>query len=208
MGWFLVLVGGIIIVIFLLIWYWLSPTNRWFTFVKEGTAKIVVRGDAFEKALIQWNGHTFDDGWNVIEDGKEKNGKIYMEPWHIFGGLRYYGFYPIKDIYGYWFKWSGVTENGEIVNHPREYLDYSILKDDVYWMKVEQAEDKNLLPLDLELILTIRIINPRKAHFNVQNWLETVINRSKPAVRDVITNDKYANWIKGRKRCAMKSSRS
>lgn len=177
-------------------WYFLAPTNRYFTFVKEGTAKVTVKGDAFEKALIQWEGYTFDEEWNVVVDGTQKDGKTYREPYHLLGGFRYYGFWPIKDIYIYWFKWSGVTEDDKVTHHPRELLDFILLKDDVYWVEVEQAEDKNLLPLKIELVFTIRIINPRKALFDVQNWLETVINRSKPAVRDFITQDEYANWIK------------
>lgn len=177
------------------VWYFLAPTNRYFTFVKEGTAKIVVKGDAFSKALIQWDGYTFDDKWNVVPGKTENNGKIYKESYHPLGGLRYYGFWPIKDIYIYWFKWSGVTEDDKVVHHPRELLDFVLLKDDTYWVEVDQAEDKNLLPLKIELVFTIRIINPRKALFDIQNWLEAVINRSKPAVRDFITQDEYANWI-------------
>lgn len=173
--------------ILLLIWEWLAPTNRWFTFVKEGTAKIVVKGDAFKKVLIQWTDHTVDDEQNVV-DGEE--------PWHPFGGFRFYGFWPLLDVYTYNFKWSGVTEDGEVVKHPKELIDYILLKDDVYWVKVEKAEDKNLLPLDIELFLTISIVNPHRALFSVQNWLETVINQIKPTVRDIITNNDYENWIK------------
>ena len=46
-----IVLGGIT---FLMIWFWLAPRNHFFTFVQESTAKIVVRGDAFSKALIQW----------------------------------------------------------------------------------------------------------------------------------------------------------
>ena len=192
MGWFLVLVGGIVIVTFLLIWCWLAPTNRWFTFVKEGTTKIVVRGDKFERALIQWEGRTFqyqqigEDKWTVIEE---------KEPWHPFGGLRFYGVWPIWDIYIYKFKWSGVTENGEVIHHPSEILDYVLLKDDVYWCKIEKCEDKNLLPLDLELLLTVAMVNPYKALFKIQNWLETVINRMKPFTRGYITQKEFEMLI-------------
>lgn len=185
--------------LFVFVWYYAASTNRFFTFVKEGTVKVVVKGDAAVKALIQWRGHTLimkrksdpqgkmaQDVWDVIE-GKE---------WHLFGGLRYYGFYPIKDIYTYWFQWSGVSEDGKVVHHPPELLDFIILKDDVYWALVDKAEDKNLLPLEIELLLTVRIINPYKALFVIQNWLETTINRVKPAVRPLIPAEEYNYWIK------------
>ena len=191
----LIFAGAILvaIIVFLIIWFRLAPNNRWFTFVKEGTAKIIVRGDKFEKCLIQWNGRTFDyrnpedlEKWNVIKEEAKKK-----EPWHPFGGLRYYGFYPIKDAYIYNFEWTGVSMNGETQHHPKETLDYVLLKDNVYYAKVEKAEDKELLPLDVELVLTIRVINPYKALFEVQNWLEMIINKIKPAVRDAVSLKEY-----------------
>ena len=186
--------GSLIIFIpvtFLFIWSWLAPNNYFFTFVKEGTAKIVVRGDEFDKALIQWKGYTFDEEWNVVE-GKE--------PWHLFGGLRYYGFWPIQDIYGYNFQWTGVTESDEVVRHPKEKLDYILLKDDIYLTEVRGAEDKELLPLNVSLVLTIRVINPYKTLFRVQNWLETVNSRIRTWVRDTISHDSYEKWISEKKR--------
>jgi hypothetical protein len=111
---------------FLLVYFILAPNNCFFTFVKEGKAKFVVRGDKFEKCLIQWEGHTFDyskdhpEKWNVIP-GKER---------HILGGLRFYGLWPLFDIHIYKFRWTGVTEDGKI-QHKEEWLDYILLKDDV-----------------------------------------------------------------------------
>lgn len=183
---------GIVVVTFLVIYFVLAPRNLFFTFAREGTAKIVVRGDKFEKALIQWEGRTFqyqasgEEKWMVVS-GSER---------HLLGGFRYYGFWPIMDVYIYDFKWTGVTEDGQVARHPKETLDYILLREDIYWCQVENAEDKKLLPLDLELILTIAVVNPYKALFNIQNWLETIINRIKPLVRDVITRDEFDNWIK------------
>lgn len=194
---FWTLVGGVVwlgVVTFLLIYFWLAPSNHFFTFVKEGTAKFIVRGDKFEKCLIQWEGWTFvydkahPDKWNVIK-GDEK---------HFFGGLRFYGLWPLFDAYIYKFRWSGITEEGN-VQRREEWLDYVLLKDDVYWCKVDKCEDKNLLPLEIELLLTIRVKNPYKACFAIQNWLETVINRTKPFIRTHITQKSYDEWIGTRK---------
>jgi len=189
MGWHILL--GVLVTIVvafpLVAWFILAPRNLFFTFVKEGTAKIVVRGDKFEKVLIQWEEHTLNKDWNVVM-GKE--------PWHPLGGFRFYGFWPIMDVFIYNFQWTGVKENGEIDPHPKETVDYILLKDDTYWAKVEKAEDAKLLPLDVEIVLTIRIVNPYKALFRVENWLETVVNRTKPAVRDAITLKEYEELIK------------
>lgn len=184
---------GLIIVGFLLIYFWWAPSNLFFTFVAEGRAKIVVRGDAFERVLLQWQGRTLAptradgvDLWDIVE-GTGRRG--------LFGGLRFYGLWPLYDIYLYDFAWTGIAENGEVEAHPKEKLDYILVKTDVYLARVLQGEDKNLLPLDVDLVLTIRIKNPYKALFWVQAWLETVLNRTEPGVRDRITEDTFERWI-------------
>ena len=177
-----------IIVGFCLVYFWWAPRNLFFTFVPESRSKIVVRGDAFRKALIQWKDYQLGSQWNVI--GFPGAGRS------VFGGLRYYGFWPLDDIYIYDFQWTGIKEDGTIDPHPKETLDFILLKDDIYGLKEEKAEDKNLLPLDITVALTIRIVNPYRALFNVQNWLETVYNRVRPYIRDFITTDTYENFIK------------
>lgn len=168
--------------------YWgLAPENRWFTFIKEGTAKVVVRGDADKKTLIRFKGHTLTKTGSVAKGNPGR---------HMLGGLVFYScFWPLDDIAIYRFEWTGVTQGGEVEFHPEKWLDYVLLKDDVYYTKVTGAEDKELLPLELELVLTMRVINPSKALFKVQNWLETVLNRIGPAVRDIVTEKAYKEWI-------------
>jgi|GEM_PF-908868 len=182
-----------------LIYTWWAPKNLMFTFVKEGTAKIVVRGKAFEKVLLQWEGHTIarTDGQtgdppqrylagDVVPGTAEKG---------LFGGLRFYGLWPIMDILFYEFGWTGVKEDGKVEPHPPRTLDYVLVRDDVYWTSVENAEDANRLPLTIELLLTIQVVNPEKAVFAVQNWLETVINRVKPAVRYRVSQHTFEDLI-------------
>jgi len=180
---------------FLLIYFWWAPRNLFFTFVPEGRAKMVVRGDAFEKALIQWSGRSLAavsvpeqkiDVGDVIETPDKKA---------FFGGLKFYGWWPVSDILIYPFSWTNRLPDGEIKEHKREIIDHILLKPDVYWARVSEAEDKNLLPVDVEMVLTIRIVNPYKALFRIQNWLETVINRTAPAVRDRLTEKEFDKWI-------------
>ena len=68
---------AVVITFFLLIYFWWAHNNLFFTFVKEGTAKIVVRGTQFEKVIMRWQGHTLDNSnWNVVPVGVwTKNGK-------------------------------------------------------------------------------------------------------------------------------------
>ena len=204
---------GLTLVMLLLVYFYLAPNNYFFTFVNEATSKIIVKAGKFEKAFIQWKRHTLDENWNIVsEDTWVKDGKVvaegtvgakkYKEPWHPFGGLRYYGLWPIKDVYTYYFAWTGVTQEGEIDIHPKEKLDYILLRDDVYWFAALEQETKEpeLLPVDVEILLTIRVVNPYKALFAIENWLETVINRVKPITRDCIGKYFYDELIsrKGR----------
>jgi len=179
------LTGGFFLV---LIWSFLAPSNRFFTFVNEGTAKVVVRGGQVVKVLVQLKGFTLDSDWNVVS-GQER---------HLFGGLRWYGIWPVDDIYIYRFRWTNVLHDGTVQEHEPEWLDYILLKQDVYFFKEEEVEDKNLLPLEVHVLLTIQVVNPYKALFLVQDWLETVINRFRPTLRDCIAQGEYEVLVKQR----------
>jgi len=194
-------IGGLILAIVILIlvglysvYFLLAPNNCFFTFVKEGTVKFVVKGDEFSKCLIQWQGYTFDyskphpEKWNIIEG---------EEPWHPLGGLRFYGMWPIWDIHIFRFRWVGVTENGE-ENPKDEWLEAMLTKDDVYLVKIPIAEDADKLPLDFQVFLTIRIVNPYKAKFVIQRWLEAVQNRIQPLMRQYIAQYRYEELLKMR----------
>ncbi|MFH1656278.1 MAG: SPFH domain-containing protein [Candidatus Nealsonbacteria bacterium] len=170
----------------LIVYFWWAPNNLCFTFVNEGTVKVVVLGGKVTNILIQKEEYTLDNDWNVIPEDSD-----HRELWHPLGGLRFYGVWPLCDIHLYDFSWTAMLQNGEIKPHVDETLDYALLMDDVYWFEVLKAEDKNRLPLNLQVLVTMRIVNPYKALFAVQDWLEAVIGRIQPVVRDRITQATY-----------------
>jgi len=182
---FSLVAGGIIGSVFLLIYFVLAPNNLFFTFVLEGYAKVVVRAGKFQKTLIQWTGTTIDENGNVV------NG----EEFHLFGGLRFYGWWPLDKIYEYKFRWISIDENGDFESRSEEKFDRVMLKPDVYGCLVQAAEDKDLIPLDLKLVLEMRVVNPYKALFQIQNWYEAVLNRIRPYVRDFVSIRQYAQLI-------------
>lgn len=186
-------VGGTLVAIlliplglFLLVYFVLAPKNIWFTFIEEGKAKSVMRADEFRKALIQWKGYILDEEWNVVE-GEEH---------HLFGGLRFFGLWPLDYIHVYEFEWTGLKPDGITpLYHPPELLDYILLKQDVYFAVAKEAEDKERLPLNISFVLTIRIMNPYRALFRVQNWLETMLSRTIAAVRDKVSTETFERLI-------------
>lgn len=190
---------------FLLVYFWWAPNNLFWTFVPEGRAKMVVRGDAVMRILVQWKDHaqvSFDAADaalrpDVTAVSPRHNGDVVEYPTkkRFWGGLRFYGLWPLDDMYVYNFKWTNMTQGGEPQPHD-ETMDHVLLKDDVYWATVKAAEDQNLLPLDVGLVLRLRVVNPYKALFKVENWLEVVVNMVEPSVRYVLSSKTYKDWVK------------
>jgi hypothetical protein len=127
-----------------------------------------MRGKTLKKIIMFWQGHHIDEKGD-IRDGDEG--------WHPFGGLRWIGIYPMDKLYAYEFEWVTLNNQGVPEFHDKRWLTYLLLKEDVYFYKVENAEDKNGLPLNFEMVITLKPTNPGKSLFNVENWLEAVINR-------------------------------
>jgi len=145
----------------------------------------VVRMGGWKKGLIQWVGKDIGPDGEIID----RPGR------HILGGVRWIGFFPFDTIYQYLFEWTGVGIGGSLDAHPKELLRAIVLKDDVYGLEVSGAEDKGRMPLDLACTMTVRIVNIRKALFDVQNWFETLVNRLVPYVRDWVTHYTYQQLI-------------
>lgn len=193
----------------LLVYFWWASNNLNFTFNPEGMAKHVMAGKAYCKTLIQLKGHDLakkksrgvEIGDVIKVPEKTFLGRImgFVSPLSLIrkhlGGLKFYGIWPFRDILIYNFGWINRAQNGEIEIHPKETMDVVSLKDDVFVIEAKNAEDKDGLHANILLLLTIRVVNPYKVSFVVQNWLETVMNRIAPAVRNEYTKDVYANWI-------------
>lgn len=171
----IILIVGLLVAL-LIIWFLLAPNNTIWSFVPEGTAKIVVRGESFVKAFIQWAGYTFDKDWNVIsEDATHK------EPRH-FGGIRFNGIPLLDIIFSYNLRWKSVRQSkeGTEVKFHEETLDYVPLKPEVYFTKIFAAETEppERIPLDIEWLVTIRVTNPYRVLFVApHNWVENTLNR-------------------------------
>ena len=187
-----------IIVFAAFVYFWWAPNNLFFTFVEESTAKIIVKGGAFDKILIQFKDYTFNENWNVVAEGVQARitGAVtYHEPKHFFGGLRFYGFWPIVDVYTYSLRWTSIHENGLPFQH-EEILSSVSLKDFVYYASVKEAEDKGMVPLDVDFLITLRVVNPYNSAFKSQDWLELVLNRAKPLFREFIARHTFEELIR------------
>ncbi len=167
-----------------------------FTFVKEGTAKAVMRLDGFLKIIIKWDGYTLDVNWNVVSGSEPW-------PWRWLGGLRFVGIWPFDEVYKYNFRWTGFElVSGELmVKFYEKILDYILLRPDVYATEIKGAETKAVatsadpatgieakvserIAIGLKFLLTMRPENPFKVLFKgPSNWFENAIARFDTAAR-------------------------
>jgi len=168
---------GSFVGLLILIWKVWAPMNFLFTIIPEGMARIIVKAGAFDKVLIQWKGYVLDQDGNVVPG---------QEPWRplgdLLGGLHFIG-WPFRQVYVYRLRWTSVREDESEVPHD-EVLDQVLLKDHQFLVKTADAEDSEMVPLTLKILLVMRVMNPYKAIFRVQDWIEMVFALMKPVFRE------------------------
>lgn len=176
--WWLLILAAMVVVSLLAIYDYFAPRNIFFTMVTEGTAKIVVKAGAFDKVLMQWKGYALDENGNIVPEGMFG----IKEPRHLLGGIRWIGLWPAKKIYIHRLRWTSVRADGTESYHDED-LDQVLLKEHLYLVKITEAEDKDMVPLSIFLFVTMKVVNPRKAIFNVQDYMEMVQGRIQPLFR-------------------------
>ena len=152
-----------------------------FTIVKEGTAKISVRFGGYRKTLLAKRGYRVDEYGNIMP-GDQRT---------LPGGLRFVGIRFVDRIHTYSFAWIKSKSDGTMEDRREEGVNYILVRDYVYGLRVLKAEDKDLLPLDVLLSATLWISNPSKALFSVQDWYDAFAGRVAPYVRKFITQKSY-----------------
>ncbi len=216
--WLRLVPTGVLIVLYVLlklfpnviwpIWYWsVLPflilqlfLLLKFTVVKEGTAKIVTVLGKFHSVIMEWEGHYLDQKWNVVTEApSEKSTKIF--PLQLIGGLWLYGIWPFHQIYEYPLRWKHLKfeKEGYRVSFHDEVLDYVWLKPDVYFISIKGAETAppERIPVDLEIAITMRVVNPYNFCFVApsQPW-EDISLRLEGAIRDEVANMKIDEVFK------------
>lgn len=203
----------------------LAEADVFFTLGNEGQGKAILRFGEFSRFTMSYEGHGFDQEWNVrllADDGKI--GKFWEDDKQVdriieirkeeppprlasliigrnqkkLGGIRWLGPPFVRTVHKYNFRWTTLRQKGDkegkltekIVDYD-ERIGHIILQDYVYYTEVTEAEDKNLVPLTASILLTVRVTNPYKALFRVEDWLGTVLGKVKPTVREWISGKTY-----------------
>lgn len=162
------------------IFVFFAPRDLFFTSVQEGNAKAIMKGTKdnpeFVRLIMSYDGYKFDKDWNIVA-GKEK---------HLLGGIRWLGLPGLYWVHRYKFRWTSMIENGTLETKEK-VIDYIYVKRDVYAETLKKAEVGNsLVPVDVRFLITAQVINPYKALFRVEKWLEYITNRVKVPARDYV----------------------
>ena len=203
LGWSLVILLFVVFVAVAIAWRPIAvrivrkyaTLNKGFTVVDEGRASFVMLGGKPVDAIIQWRGHSLDEEWNVIGGEGSRKYRVWFGA-HVFEN-------PLvnaRQIFTYNWRRTVVDEQGHMRELGKDIeIDYVPLVPDVYWCKVEEAEDRDLMPLDIELLLTVQVVNPYKALFETGArsgvWLQVVIARTAAEARGVISQKSYRDWM-------------
>jgi len=203
---------------------WLADGDILFTKVREGTAKAVMAGDSFHHFVLshrgyhlndpRWRGtshsHLYDDSaspWDVLKnptgDGSlppeaydPRSGTIGWVMRKL--GLFWIGLPPFRSVLSYSFSWNedkvGTTGDSELW-HRDEDTDFIYTSIFPYLITIDSAETSDRLPLDGLYQLTIRIVNPFKALFETENWLESVSAYANRQARNYVGENTYADLV-------------
>lgn len=180
----------------------LARMNIFFTLVEEGSAKAIMRLGGFERVIMQFKDRGIAKGGEKIKTATgeeiiaERGDVIEGADYHLFGGFRFLGIPLIHYLYNYSFRWATIrAQTGEIIKR-EEKIDFILVKDDVYVAETKSAESRGMVPLDITLLITARCVNPYKALFRAQDWMEMIINRSEAIFREYAASDNYENLIR------------
>lgn len=179
--------------------------NFIFTIVPEGQYKIVEFMGKFSKCLISSRaleykgtveeGETEADRWTTVQ----RKHRLFSP----FGGLHFVGIPPFFSVKGFRHNWTSIEQrknNGNVevvlVNTER-ILDYGLLQQrDIYSVVIAESETIEMFPLDLKLGLPTWVVNPYKAHYNTEQWLEFVVNTVRDIMRSVVAKLAYEEVTK------------
>ena len=187
------IVGGIIgiiivpIIAFVVLYFIWAPNDVFGTFPEEGFATIIVEGMGFKKLFLKLKYFGLDEEWNIVEENNATLKQREIRGMCLF-------LWPFQRRHVYRQKWTKYTEQGKSV-FKEEVLRSVLVKSYFYYIGVLSAEDISVMPINIGLAVEMKIVNPVKAIFKIQNWYGSSANLIQGGVRDQIRKRNYLEWI-------------
>lgn len=166
-----------------------------FTYVKEGTAKNVVRFGGYRKTLLAKKGYKLNPYGDVeqLDIGEKPQYPAFM------GGLRWVSLLKplgIDRIYTRTMKYVKALSDGTFERRADENTDFVLAGTQFqYGLEFSSAEDSAKLPLSGKMTMTAMIVSPYRALFLVREWFDALVGRVLPRVRQYISEHAYDKII-------------
>lgn len=192
----------------------LAERDIFFTLVEEGSAKAIMRGEEFRRLVLAYRGFTFDKNWEVVPKPEITPATSFLRQWFEkrLGGIRWLGWPFLDTVYEYNFRWTvlreskasdkedGFVDQRELPSKKwvvafSKRIDYIYLRDAVYYDELIGSETAELMPIDIFMLLPIRVLNPYKALFRVHKWLDATQDLIKPIIRSWAAMTSYKRII-------------
>jgi len=187
---------------------WLADGNVLFTTVPEGTAKAVLKSKTLDHIVMSLKGfhlnkpgsYWYDSDlplWEVVKNkpGIKYEDRNFLSRWL---GIYYVGIPPFRTVYEYLFEWNEMrlgTNGSKEVWSRKERTDFIYAVAFPYIFIVDEAETQDRLPVDVEIQATVRVVNPYKALFDTENWMEVVSGALIAASRNFIGSEDYGDLV-------------
>lgn len=163
-----------------------------------------LRGETLEEIRQRIEPHP----WDIIPDLTGHTMSRGRFP--FLSGIYWVGLPPFAEVFRHTFRWTSFEQTDEspdrVPKAREEEMDFALVQDDVYYVAIKSAETSGSterLPVDVQILLTARIVNPFKAYSRVQRWLELVTDQTDARIRAYIGEHRYEHLIDDPETAAM-----
>lgn len=185
----------------------LAKSDILVTEIEEGSAKAIMKSESFLRFVMSFEDHHLNDPeaawyddrfpeWEVHRRNPSESASRAFDNrsglMHWLG-LYFVGIPPFRNVHTYEFKWNEMKLNME--THKEDVwsrdcpTDFIYVKDFAYVVVLDGAETEEGIPLDVQYQLVVKITNPYKALFKVDDWMQVLTG---------IANRRARNYIGGR----------
>lgn len=177
-----------------------AKENILYTLAPEMKGLVAITGGKFHHAILA------SDSYH-LNDPRKRWFNPSLPPWEVLPGKKDDRWPMIREFGGYWiglpwfrslkryqFDWNEMGKDAAgkpCIKNRKEETPYWFAMDFEYAMAFDSVTSEGL-PVRLQILLTVRITNPRKALFETDDWLLRVTAAVERIVKDYAAGHRYA----------------
>jgi len=164
--------------------YLCAKNDVFFTFLKEGTWKVIMKGGRKHKFIMNVRGHYMDTETGVVHDGDG-----HKSLWSRLLGIEWIGPPPFYTAYRRMFRWNKIDmpsggKDTQVKVIPKEEEISAFVYRAPYAIEVKGAETKGKIPLDITIEATVVVTDGDRMLFKTTSWLANYTTSLLSLVRD------------------------